>query len=106
MKLKTITTPHGEVNISIDGDGNISTAKEFDAEKSWKQFLVSDDPSQYAYGTVFDDFETALNFYCAMLNINTATQYIIELHYPCQKDDIPPIAIFVYDENFKRTRII
>ena len=107
--IKKIKTPTGgEFVIYKDSIGNLTSAKPIDEVQTYKQFVVTDDPSQYALGTGMDTFEQAKDLRNELNELKAVDQalYIIELHYAQKDDQSPPIAVFVYDENLKRTRII
>ena len=102
-EVKRITTPTGDIVIYEDELGNLTTSKPF--QSGFQQFLVTTDPSQYALGTAMDDFDTAVKYQSVKKEIGEVA-YIIELHYQDKSIDLPPIAVFVYDENLRRSRII
>ena len=106
MKIaKEIKTPMGDITIYEDENGNLTNSKPVNEETTYKQFLVSSDPSQYALGTGIDSFEKAVQYHSLKEQAGEEA-YIIELHYQDEKSDTPPLAVFVYDSNLKRIRII
>jgi len=80
--------------------GVLSTMKEL-PKNTVPQFVVSDDPSNYTTGTVFNDMEIAKQ-HQEDIKIKT---YIFELHYVNLESENLPMAIFVHDGE-KRIRIL
>ena len=52
-KVYERNTPDGKIEYFEDNKGNITTAKPIDGVL-FKKWIVTDDPSQYSMGTVFD----------------------------------------------------
>lgn len=104
-KYITKTTVHGSVTFEVKDNGHVSTLRPVN-EQNQRKFVVSNDPSAYTTGTVFESLESAYKHKTAIESVMNDEYYIFELHYPEKSDDTtPPSAIFVYT-NEKRVRII
>lgn len=104
MKEIKVKTHAGEITYT-DENGVLSTAKKFDDSASLKKWVVTSDPSQYVKGKVFTDFEECIQYWAMLKDVPT-TYYIIELHLNPVNESAPPVALYVYDEEMERTRII
>lgn len=101
MKKIEIKTANGVITYYQDKDGNITTAKPIDGIQ-FRKWVVTDDPSQYALGDVYDDEQSAIEHLVKMRDFKTL--YCIELSYI--NDDLPPQYIHIIDETGKRTRVL
>jgi len=101
MKIIKQETPNGTITYYEDSNGNITTAKPIEGIK-FQKWIVTDDPSQYAMGDVYDNEQSALEHLCKMRDFQKV--YCIELSYI--SDDLPPQYIHIVDETGKKTRIL
>ena len=98
---ETHNTPNGPKTFRKDLEtGILSTMKEL-PNGSIAQFVVSDDPSNYTKGSVFNDIDIAK----AHQNDIKIKTYIFELHYVSLERDNLPVAIFVHDGE-RRIRVL
>lgn len=104
MKEIKVQTHAGEMTYTTE-NGVVSTAKKFDDSSTLKKWIVTSDPSQYVTGKVFNEFEECFQYWTMLKELPT-TYYIIELHLNPENESAPPVALYVYDEEMKRTRII
>ncbi len=86
-------------------NGSLTNSSPINEDLTYKQFIITEDPSQYAFGTAHDDFDDAQEDFAIQLQAGNVV-YLIELHYSKKEDDSFPIAVFVYDNELKRTRIV
>ena len=94
-------TPDGIIEYFEDDQGNITTAKPLDGV-IFRKWIVTDDPSQYSMGEVFDSEVEAVTYKHNFSDFKNL--YIIELSYI--KEDLPPQFIHIVNEDGSKLRIL
>lgn len=94
-------TTDGVIEFFQDEKGDITTAKPV-SNVVFKKWIVTDDPSQYTMGNVFDSEEEAVAYKLNMQDFQSL--YIIELSYI--SDDLPPQYIHVINDDGSKVRIL
>tara|TARA_R100000664_G_C2643018_1_gene67122 strand:- start:41 stop:340 length:300 start_codon:yes stop_codon:yes gene_type:complete len=90
-------TPYGQRVYTEYEDGSVSSIQPL-MENTCTLYVLSEDPSNYTEGQVFNTLNEAQQ-------AKKAKEYIFELHYPNLDKGTLPCAIFVYSDG-KRVRII
>ena len=94
-------TSDGTIPYYEDEKGRLTTQKPIDGVLFHK-WIVTDDPSQYAMGHVYDDEQSALEHSVKMREFQQL--YVIQLSYI--KEDLPPQYIHVINEDGSKLRIM
>jgi hypothetical protein len=100
-KIGEKKTSSGVVEYFQDENGSITTAKPI-SNVLFKKWIVTDDPSQYTMGKVFDSEKEAMAHKVKMHPHYVV--YIIELSYI--SDDLPPQYIHAINDDGSKVRIL